>query len=164
MEEPNDTIPTEPDDVGSEEAADTTAQPDPLAAMMEVDPDGAEQLHADWGEDFDHNLSLARRAATVFGDPALRAVLEESGLGDDPRIVRVAAEIGRMMQQRAPDRLDQPNSGHRTLETRLRELNDRDDYWSPAIQREVREIYLQLHGDQSLSIHRDAGDAGRPGW
>ncbi len=147
------------------EDANHAAKPvDPLIAMSEVDPEGAAGLRTDWGDDFDRNIALARRAATVFVDPALRAVLDENGLGDDPRIVRAAAEIGRMMQQRSPGRLDDPPPGDGNLQAKLTELVDRADYWSPAIQREVRQIYLKLYGDRSLPTHHEAGDAGRDAW
>lgn len=152
-------------DTSEGESIDDLSEPvDAFSAMLEIDPVGATALRDDWGGEFDRNIALARRAATIFADPPLRAALEEFGLGDDPRIVRAAAEIGRILQQRSPVQFGDLRSTSGDLDARLRELTRRDDYWSPQIQREIRQIYLELYGDRPLPIHRGTGDAGQGTW
>ena len=68
-----------------------------LAAMAAADPEAARVLQAAWGEDLAANLDLARRAARAFASPELKRALEDSGLGDHPALIRVAAEVGRLL-------------------------------------------------------------------
>ena len=75
-------------------AADDTAV---LTAMAAADPEAARALQAAWGEDLAANLDLARRAARAFASPELKLALEDSGLGDHPALIRVAAEVGRLL-------------------------------------------------------------------
>lgn len=58
----------------------------------------AEQSRADkdfGGKDFEANLGVALKAIDAFGSPALKAILDESGLGSHPEIVRFAYKIGK---------------------------------------------------------------------
>lgn len=128
-------------------------------AMRAVDAAGAEALRREWGADFARNLELARRAAAAVADDGLIAALEEAGLGDDPRIVRAAAAIGRLLE-RADHGGDAPDGPARqALEQELDRLVARPDYWSDPVQRRVRRIFLDLHGSRPLPVHRAAGDA-----
>ena len=141
-------------------APDRAAPGDPLEAMRRVDPAGAERLRQDWGADFDANLRRARSAAAAVADQALVAALEETGLGNDPRILRAAARIGALLEGRQPAR-GKPAGGEReSLERELDRLVAGRDYWSERVQRRVRQIFLALHGDAPLPVHRAAGDAG----
>ena len=54
-----------------------------------------ESLGVHWQEE----VSRAVRAADVFGGPELRQVLEETGLGNHPVIVRTFAEVAKRMRE-----------------------------------------------------------------
>lgn len=54
-------------------------------------------LRRDWGATFDVNLALARRAVDELGGEALRAALEETGVGDHPALVRAFARTGQRL-------------------------------------------------------------------
>ena len=54
-----------------------------------------EMLGANWQEE----ISKAVRAADVFGGESLRQLLEETGLGNHPAIVRTFAEIGKRLSE-----------------------------------------------------------------
>ena len=78
---------------GPEPSAEAAA----LAAMAAADPEAARTLQAEWGADLGAKLDLARKAARAFVSPELRRALEDSGLGDHPAMIRVAAEVGRLL-------------------------------------------------------------------
>ncbi len=59
----------------------------------------ASQTQAEWGPNWQEEVSRAVRAADVFGGPELRQLLEETGLGNHPAIVRTFAGIGKRMSE-----------------------------------------------------------------
>ncbi len=144
-------------------AGPETVPADPFEAMREKDPGAADALRQDWGADFDTNIGYARDAANAFADAPLREFFEEYGLGDDPRIVRVAAEIGRMLNDGSlPGGRRQPQAGdgtRRALENELEKLVASSDYWSDKVQRRVQQIYVTLYGDAPIPVHRNRSDA-----
>lgn len=58
-----------------------------------------QQTQAFFGPHWQQEISLAVRAADVFGGPQLRALLEETGLGNHPVIVRTFNEIGKRISE-----------------------------------------------------------------
>lgn len=133
---------------------------DPFAAMHRVDPMGAERLRCEWGADFDANVDRARQAAAAIADDELIAVLEETGLGDDPRILRAAARIGALIEQRSAPGMRPDGAARAALEGELDRLMAEPDYWTDRVQQRVRRIHLDLHGGGTVPVHRRAGDAG----
>lgn len=58
----------------------------------------AEQTKADkeiGGKEFDANIGMALKAIETFGTPELKTLLDESGIGNHPEIVRFAYKIGK---------------------------------------------------------------------
>jgi hypothetical protein len=51
------------------------------------------ELRGEWGGGYDKRLRAAARAARDFGGEPLLALLEETRLGDDPRVIRAFARI-----------------------------------------------------------------------
>ena len=51
-------------------------------------------LKDEWGPTFDRNVSLAQRAVKEYGDETTKAMLDETGLGNDPRVIKLFARIG----------------------------------------------------------------------
>ena len=51
------------------------------------------------GEKWQEEISRAVRAADVFGGPELRQLLEETGLGNHPAIVRTFAAVGKRIAE-----------------------------------------------------------------
>lgn len=112
-----------PEDVSfSKEAIDAFVK---LAADLHLPPEQAQQLidfearfarqtlqdnaaqQAKWAQEtqtffgpaWQEEVSLAVRAADTFGGPELRALLEETGLGNHPVIVRTFNEIGKRISE-----------------------------------------------------------------
>ena len=61
--------------------------------------DATSQLREEFGRDFDLNIELARGAVKKFGDEGLVSFLEESGLGNEPSLIKAFASIGRMVSE-----------------------------------------------------------------
>lgn len=52
-------------------------------------------LKEEWGEAFEQNVHTAKLAVNEFGGEELKQYLNESGLGNDPNIIKVFNEIGK---------------------------------------------------------------------
>jgi hypothetical protein len=52
-------------------------------------------LKEEWGEAFEQNVHTAKLAVDEFGGESLKAYLNETGLGNDPNIIKVFNEIGK---------------------------------------------------------------------
>lgn len=72
------------------------------------------------GDNLDQNLSVARKAIDTFGSPELKALLNTSGLGNHPEVVRFAFKAGKAISEdgfiKAGARVPTPES---SLEKRL---------------------------------------------
>lgn len=55
------------------------------------------QLKEEFGTAFDKQIEIAKRAVVSFGGEELKQVLNETGLGNDPRIVKMFANIGKQL-------------------------------------------------------------------
>jgi hypothetical protein len=51
------------------------------------------------GDKLNENLSVAKKALDQFGTPALRALLDESGLGNHPEIIRAFFKAGKAISE-----------------------------------------------------------------
>lgn len=56
---------------------------------------GETSLRNEWGAAFDERVAVARKIIHSQGDPELIAYLEETGLGNDPRMVKFMFNVGR---------------------------------------------------------------------
>lgn len=59
----------------------------------------AEQTRTLYGAKLEEELSYALRAADAFGGPDFRALLEDTGLGNHPVIIRTLAGIGKAVSE-----------------------------------------------------------------
>lgn len=55
-------------------------------------------LQKEWGENFQAKLEAAQRAASRLS-PTLLAILDETGLGNNPKIIRFMASLGEAAEQ-----------------------------------------------------------------
>lgn len=53
------------------------------------------KLQREHGPQFDRAMADARTVMQQYGDPEFRSYLDESGLGNDPRLIRIFAKIGK---------------------------------------------------------------------
>ena len=61
----------------------------------------ARQTKALYGAKLDEEISFALRAANAFGGPEFRALLEDTGLGNHPVMIRTLVGIGRSISEDA---------------------------------------------------------------
>lgn len=59
----------------------------------------AQETKAQYGNSWQEEVSRAVRAADIFGGPELRQLLEETGLGNHPAIVRTFAAVGKRIAE-----------------------------------------------------------------
>jgi hypothetical protein len=60
---------------------------------------GWEELGKEWGNGFDKNMASAKSVIKEFGDESFVNYLNESGLGDDPKLARFLASIGQNLRE-----------------------------------------------------------------
>jgi hypothetical protein len=76
---------------------------DPHSASRHAIEEGKRTLRQEWAGDYDRRVDLARRTVRRFGGEELEAHLVESGLGDDPRLLRFLAAAGVALAEDRPD-------------------------------------------------------------
>lgn len=59
--------------------------------------EGVEALKKEWGQGWDKNVSLAKLAVKEVGGDEFAKYLEETGLGDDTRLIQVMAKVGALL-------------------------------------------------------------------
>lgn len=61
--------------------------------------DGMAALNTKWGVAAPRQIALCQRFVAEVGGPELQAALNETGAGNDPRVVEALAKAGRMMEE-----------------------------------------------------------------
>ena len=66
-------------------------------AMEDLKVQSTIELQRNWGKNYDGNLDYARRAYAQFASPELSEVLDGTGLGNHPEMIRAFSKIGQML-------------------------------------------------------------------
>jgi len=114
---------------------------------MEADIKG---LRDDWGEAFGKNLNSAKKVIEDYGSDDIKGYLEESGLGNDTKLIRFLSDIGQKLY--AEDSFVQNSSsvGAKTpaeAEARIGEIMANPIYFNPnhpenaALKKEISKMY-----------------------
>jgi hypothetical protein len=151
-----------PEDLGGE----ANTADDAFAVMSGVDQVGAEALRERWGADADANLAYARSAVSALATSELIEALEESGLGDHPAVIEVAARIGRQLAgEAAGDWVGSDhvltesaslNDRHRRLTEQLHAAMDRGDRRAAeTLDRARTQVAEALSGEHISDGYRD---------
>lgn len=74
----------------SKEGEDTSIDSDYEALVQE----GLEDLRTEWGDGFDANVGRASGVIDKYGNQELKDYLNESGLGNDPMLLKIFSKIG----------------------------------------------------------------------
>ena len=82
----------------------------------------AEDSRKTFGKEFDTTLANAKRGLERFGNPELRQMLGETGLGNHKAVIKVFADIGAKIAEDKLPAGTAPVTGERTEEDRMRAL------------------------------------------
>lgn len=107
-------------------------------------------LKKEWGEAFDQNVGLAKEAVERIGGDELKQALNQTGLGDNPALVKAFAEVGKFVKQdevigeggkaslrMTPDEVDK--------EVERVKKENQDILTSPANQQQRQQVAQQLY-------------------
>jgi hypothetical protein len=138
--------------------------------LSQLGPEG-EALVQEWGghtsPDFHENLSYAKAAFADIAKnrPDLIAKVDASGLGNDPAILKILAEHGRMQANTLGDFTVERNRnpsfdaplprGQSAAQDRLNQLYKdnppgTEKYKQPHVQKEIARLMSSLHGDGDI--------------
>lgn len=73
------------------EEADTTQR------LKDLEVETTVQLQQEWGKNFDGKMDYAKRAFAQFATPELSQLMDESGLGNHPEVLRAFSKVGEML-------------------------------------------------------------------
>lgn len=59
--------------------------------------EAVDALKKEWGQAYDENIEVMKRAVTQFGGDDFKAFMDESGLGNNPVIIKTFVAIGKAM-------------------------------------------------------------------
>jgi hypothetical protein len=102
---------------------------------------GLTDLKDKWGSKFDENRSLAQRGFAKFAEQVLGSdaeaqglmdALAETGMGNDPRMVQVAARLGGMMAEAKLIQGDSAGDSTGDVQAKIDQLKADPAYWNDA--------------------------------
>lgn len=132
------------------------AQEDRMAGFSKTMTDGVDKLKSEWGGKFDEKLGMASRAVKELGGDELISLLEETGLGNHPTLVKFFAKLGESTME-SPLIVGDTGSGQDSKDAILLKIDEiRNDPKNPvndlraphdvrqAAIRQLSELYKQL--------------------
>jgi hypothetical protein len=67
--------------------------------QMRQSQEAVEKLKIEWREGFDTNVALAKKAVDMLGGPEIKSLMDETGLGNDPRMVKFFHKLGSLLNE-----------------------------------------------------------------
>lgn len=58
-----------------------------------------QELRKEWGSNFERNVTLSRRAVQDFAGPEVAKILDSTGLGNHPAVIRFFSELGSILAE-----------------------------------------------------------------
>ena len=115
------------------------------------------ELKKEWGAAYDERATIAAKAASKIGGPDFIKYLDETGLGDDPKLIKVFAEVGKIMGESGHK--GEGSAGRKTpeeLKSRLSALTtdinspyyDKNSPQHTSVRQEVEKIYQELYSTE----------------
>jgi len=77
--------------IQEQEAESNDKQLDDMKVQSQI------SLQREWGRDYDGKLDYAKRAFGQIGTPELSKLMDESGLGSHPEVIRAFSKVGEML-------------------------------------------------------------------
>ena len=63
-------------------------------SQRQFDIDSQIELQKEWGKNYDGKIDMAARAFAEFSTPELKQIMDETGMGNHPELLRIFAKIG----------------------------------------------------------------------
>ena len=70
-------------------------------AMDDLKVETTMGLQKEWGKNYDGNLDYARRAYAQFGTPELTEIMDGSGFGNHPEVIKAFSKVGQLLGEEA---------------------------------------------------------------
>ena len=93
-------------------------------------------LQSEFGSAFNQQVEVAKRAVSTFGGDELKQILNESGLGSHPTVVKMFAKIGRNLLEDRLVKADHgatfgvtPDEARKMIDSKLSDPSFRDAYY-----------------------------------
>jgi hypothetical protein len=81
-----------------------------------------EALKTEWGKDFEKNVRTAQVALKEFGDESFTQYLDQTGLGNDPQVIKFMAKLGNLLSE---DQIKGANTGQKFGGMTMDEVNQK---------------------------------------
>lgn len=112
---------------------------------------GFDALKNEWGDAYDRHLNAAQNALAEFGGDELKTYLDQTGLGNNPDLIKAFFNIGKGMM--GDTFLEEGDTGKTpgALDGEIKEIMAMNAYWEadsperPALVRKVSELMKQMH-------------------
>lgn len=72
---------------------------DYLEQRAQAQTNAEKLLKTEWGDGFEKNLFKAQQVVKTFGDESITKFLDESGLGNEPSVIKFLAKIGESLNE-----------------------------------------------------------------
>jgi len=125
------------------------------AAAKQKKADIEAALESRWGRQYDQNMALSRRALKEFADDDTLAYLEESGLGNDPRMLDVFLKIGQgMMEDGKLEGIGEAAVTPAQAQAKINEIMSHPDYLNAKspnrmnLVRQLNDLYEVVYGTE----------------
>jgi len=89
-----------------------------VSGFLDEAPQALLELRKEWGSAFDGRLTRAKTAVRQLGGSDMIAVLNESGLGDDLRVIRFMDRVGKLLDAEKTGGVEAKPSAHGSERTR----------------------------------------------
>jgi len=94
------------------------------AEMQQTQDRSLEALKTEWGQAFDQKLGQARNALQAYGDDDLVEMLNNTGLGDSPHMIKAFAKIGEGLTEEAALNLGGSQASRNTPAEALSQISE----------------------------------------
>ena len=98
------------------------------------------KLRSEWGEAYEHNTAIANGAYRELASEEFVEFLEETGLAMHPQMIKMFANLGKMMGEPQTDHEDSPSyKSPSDLQAEIDDLRARPEFWQDGT-KEQREL------------------------